>query len=583
MARGKFGTGRRWVRSGMAVLAVVGIAAPVVAQQVDVPGFRPGREPELLQPSQPQPKATLDLYVPEGGGGAAVPEAEGIQMHLTSLAIDGATVYPQAELAALYQPLLDKGDVTLADIYRLAEAITVKYRDDGYVLSRALVPAQKISGGAVRLTVVEGFVDRVSIEGDKLAEDAAIRPTLNDYLDKIKASRPARIQDIERYLLLINDLAGIRARSVIRPSPSGDLGASELVLVTEETPVDAQAILDNYGSKYVGPWELFAESNLNSPFGLGEKVTVRALTTQPISELKFTQGALSLPLGSEGLTLAGNVSYSDSHPGFLLAPLDVIARSLTAEGTLSYPLIRSRAQNLTVAGGYHYGRIATDVLNAPFSRENARSVFANATYDFADSWDGSNLLGLTVTQGLDWMNATGKNALYSARADAGANYTKFSGDILRNQQLDTNLTLVLSGQWQYSAVPLPSSQEFALGGKALGRGYDAGEISADSGIGGKIELRYGETVDTPSITSYAVYAFYDVGQVWSADPADRGTVNASHSIASTGLGAQAGLGDWANLKLEAAKPLTAVPAVQRQDKPAAWKDPRLFMTLSAHF
>src|SRR5690606_13126358 len=90
--------------------------------------------------------------------------AEQIRFRLTRLVVEGASVYSEAELAPLYADALGKV-VSLAVIYRIADSITAKYRSDGYVLSRAVVPAQRIDEGVVRIRVVEGFVNGIVIQG----------------------------------------------------------------------------------------------------------------------------------------------------------------------------------------------------------------------------------------------------------------------------------------------------------------------------------------------------------------------------------------------------------------------------------
>ena len=48
-------------------------------------------------------------------------------------------------------------------VYSLAQKITAKYGNDGYVLSRAIVPPQNLdpSGAIVTIEVIEGYVDKV--------------------------------------------------------------------------------------------------------------------------------------------------------------------------------------------------------------------------------------------------------------------------------------------------------------------------------------------------------------------------------------------------------------------------------------
>jgi len=83
---------------------------------------------------------------------------------LTSIKLEGVMVYTKTELQPLWQDFIGQ-EVSLADLQTVTIAITAKYRADGYILSRAIVPAQRISQGIVVLRVLEGFIHRVIIEG----------------------------------------------------------------------------------------------------------------------------------------------------------------------------------------------------------------------------------------------------------------------------------------------------------------------------------------------------------------------------------------------------------------------------------
>lgn len=98
---------------------------------------------------------------PEEPAGAA---GEGPCFVLVAVEIEGVTVYGPEDLRPLYQDLLGQ-EVTLDSVFALAEAVTAHYRNDRYTLSQAIVPPQTIRAGEVRLTVVEGFIDKVLIEG----------------------------------------------------------------------------------------------------------------------------------------------------------------------------------------------------------------------------------------------------------------------------------------------------------------------------------------------------------------------------------------------------------------------------------
>jgi len=145
------------------IFAVLAIAAvPVVAvAQVIPPSEQPGRQRERFeQPVVPQAQpGGVAISLPST---VAPPGAENIFIRVRGVHIIGSTVYTAEQLAALYADLIGQR-VSLAAIYELAQRITAKYGNDGYVLSRATVPPQQLDpkGAIVHIEVVEGYIDKV--------------------------------------------------------------------------------------------------------------------------------------------------------------------------------------------------------------------------------------------------------------------------------------------------------------------------------------------------------------------------------------------------------------------------------------
>jgi hemolysin activation/secretion protein len=62
----------------------------------------------------------------------------------------------------LYEEHIGK-DITLDFPWTLADAITSKYRDQGYFLTRAYVPEQDIKGGVITIKIIEGYIGQVDL------------------------------------------------------------------------------------------------------------------------------------------------------------------------------------------------------------------------------------------------------------------------------------------------------------------------------------------------------------------------------------------------------------------------------------
>jgi hemolysin activation/secretion protein len=257
------GRGRAVASRVLAALILICASSAALAQ---VPGGAlPGREREQLLPQQPAPRAQpggTPIALP---GGVAPPGAASTTLVLRKIVVVGATVYKSEDFAPLYEDLLGRR-VTLQAVYDVAQAITAKYGADGYVLTRAIVPPQELNpGGAiVRIEVVEGWIDEVEWPRERLAR---YRDFFTHYTAKITSERPINIRTMERYLLLANDLPGLKFNTSLKASKK-NRGASTLVVEVTEKWLDVTARVDNRGTKARGPVQYMISPTVNNLLGL---------------------------------------------------------------------------------------------------------------------------------------------------------------------------------------------------------------------------------------------------------------------------------------------------------------------------
>jgi len=118
---------------GLSLLLLAGgsFANPAVAQTTVVNPVPQGSPIPRVLPRAPPSVAPGTVTSPPSAPGAEVPNQP---VRVTSVGIDGATVYSQPELAQLTAGLVGPA-VPLARIDAARDAILQRYRADGYVLS----------------------------------------------------------------------------------------------------------------------------------------------------------------------------------------------------------------------------------------------------------------------------------------------------------------------------------------------------------------------------------------------------------------------------------------------------------------
>lgn len=529
------------------------VASGVALAQVNLPGtVQPGQIERRFQPPPP-PRSTLAPIVPAVPAERLAPAAaRKITLTLSSLQISGSTVYTEADLAPFYQPYLSK-QITVATLYEIADAITTKYRNDGYILSRAFVPRQTIKDGRVRIGVIEGYVDNVRFEGRPHG-----RPELFQYyIDEIVNSRPLQLSVLERYLLLAGDLAGLNVRSVFEPSPDKS-GAAALVVILTEKPVEAQLGLDNRGTKSLGPLELNLSGALNNALGLYERTALNVvLTPERVQDLQYYHLDHEETLNGEGTKFLSGFTYVRTDPGEILTPLDVQGRDTSFTLGISHPFIRSREQNLSSGLTFRYEDVTTDQLGIRTADDRIRSLDLNISYDFIDQWRGISQAILDLDHGLPFLGATPDSNPIPSRFAATTDFFKIAMHASRLQQLFYGFSVLSQVEGQYSPDSLVASEQFAFGGEPFGRGYDPAELTGDSGMAGSIELRYDPAIPVDFLSTAQFFTYYDAGEVFlHLHPAGPGSASAT----SAGLGVRLTPEPYLYASLEGDKPLSRIVA-----------------------
>jgi hemolysin activation/secretion protein len=533
------------------------------------------REAPLPPPSTPPPS----LEVEQPPAEQAPDSAANIPLKFESVTLVGMTVYTHGELDEYWRDRIGKQG-TLGDLFAIAGAITSRYRNDGYVLSRAVVPAQEIEDGRVTIRVIEGYVDKVVFEGD---DD---RPgLLRGYGEAITQARPVRVADLERYLLLIGDQPGATISSVLRPS-TDQTGAADLIIKVDREVMQNFATLDDRGTRFVGPLQATIGTRLNSLFGLADQTFLRAISTPiyPDELMAFDVNNL-IVLDSEGTTLGTTLNYARAHPGYTLrtpVDLNITSQAETIGFTLTRPIIRSRIENLrvtlqTVANNYK--TTSTNFDDSLLLRDKIRSLRLGAIWETVDTWRGANAIGLQASQGLDILGATPSGSEKLSRAAGRSDYTKVTLEASRLQSLGGNWTFNTAATSQYGFTPLLASEQLGLGGSQYLRAYDPSDIVGDSGVAAKFELQYGESVKQWYLQDYQLYSYFDVGGVWNHknQPADK-TPDAAIAI---GFGSRFSLGEWSSGYVEVSQPLMrSVPTQGTNDHN---HQPRIFFALIAKF
>lgn len=529
---------------GFFVLVVVSCNAKIAYAQ-SLPGSAdPGRilqdQAEQLRPLQEQDP----FFETEDAKSVAPSGADKLIFTLNSVQIEGLTAF---EIELLQKFYVDKvgQDIPASFIWELAAQITGLYRDEGYFLARAFVPAQKIDTGDIRIEIIEGYIADLEIEGtekESMIVDAIAR--------SIKEQRPIKIKHLESQLLRLGDLYGMKFDAVLSKKKDGQDGSVVLSLKQKKSDEPRLTIAaNNYGSRFVGPYRTgitYEDSIIDF-----NKTTVTISAALPEGdELRLASLNHRVQV-APSVELDFLISQTKSRPGFTLKQSDVESDSFSWGFGAQWTPLRQRDKNLKLFTRITGLNSNTDTLGVPFTRDRIRTIRAGGQYDFIDRFAGLNVLSLTISRGLRFLGASDEDDLNLSRSDASSNFTKIEASFNRQDFIADNMLLNLNVRGQLSSRSLFSSEEFGYGGINIGRAYDFSEITGDHGISALAELLYtGFKKQGP----YQIrpFIFYDFGKVWN----EGNVAVKSISGSSAGLGARIFGDNGLNLDATVAFPLT---------------------------
>ncbi|MEP7243430.1 MAG: ShlB/FhaC/HecB family hemolysin secretion/activation protein [Gammaproteobacteria bacterium] len=551
------------------VLACAVAASQSCWAQVAIP---PGLEPGQIQQQLRQlrmPAATSAPSAPRAPEQLAPPETDSLRFVLRDVQIEGVTVYANAELPKAFAPLIGK-EISVAQVFDVANQLTARYRGDGYILSQVLVPAQNIVDGHVKLIAVEGYVAAVDYRGD-VAQNAV----LDSYSLALRNARPLTASVLERYLLLMNDFSQTTARGTLVPATSA-AGAADLVVDFKREKARAAFDGNNRNSRSLGPWRASSDLEWDGAISSWDAVTLRA-GWSPHDELSYANLGYGAPLGTRGARWSVGATGVRSRPGIAanLAATDLKTESVSGLVQVSYPLLRSRSLNLQVRGALTSFDGQSEFSLGDVSDDRLRALRAGLSLDITDRWRGITILDAEYSQGLNGLGAREAGTAESplSRLSGRPDFSKLTLYAARLQSLGGRWSALLAVSAQRAFTTLLAPELFAFGGELMGRGYDAAELAGDSGESAKVELRYFATLSQWG--ALTPYAFFDAGRVQRRDP-----INESEHERASSLGA--GLrwtgpdGRW-NGFVELADPRNHVVAAEGN------RDARVFAGLQVSF
>lgn len=519
---------------------------------------------ELLpRPESPAPVAP-PIGIRESAAQVAAPGGPGFGV--TSVHIHGHSAFSTNELLTLVSDLPGLAR-TLADAQAAAQRITEHYRANGYPVARAYVPPQDVTSGQLRIEVLEGRIEKVTLKNDSRVSGGVVASSLHGMqAGDVIASAP-----IDRALLLWSDTPGVSAaRATLQPGEA--VGTSLLGIELDAAPlVQGSVVLDNHGSAYTGRVRVGGLLQLNSPLALGDRLGLSALTSG--RGLRHGRLAYDLPVGGAG-TRVGMVRHQTRYRlGGGFAALQASGVAHDTEVFASHPLWLTPTSrvNVTLSAEQQTLRDRIDIT-ASVTDKSIRSTRITLDGSWRDL-QGARLssANLQLVNGRLRIHSPASAAQDAVTAGTQGSFARLAWALGHLQRVGVETQVLISYGGQRANRNLDSAEKFAIGGPRAVRSYGSGD-EADLLT---LEWRRQFTAAVQGV------AFHDIGRVrFNRTPFDASAP--SHRTLSgvgIGLNAEASVaGTPVSLQTSLAWPLQGRPAQGAPVSRPAW-----WLTLAARF
>lgn len=373
------------------------------------------------------------------------------------------------DLMALIEQQKIRRGISVLELEEIASRVQAYYRDAGYFLAVAYLPAQQVDDGVVDIGVLPGVLGDVVVTG---ADQRELASRFSEVVGE-----PVTEESITRRVYLLNQIPGLKAQAAFEPG--SEVGETRLkVNVVEQRKWSGRAIADNDGDDATGKERLTLVGSWFNPRGVGDVLELGLLQT--VNPTNQTYGFVDYRTPIGGVRQAHIRASTNSFTSSDGVELD--GSGALFDVTTDLTLGRSRTSSLTAMLGVRHHRFRWD------GADDQRATFLSAGFHGHRIWDDRRVAaGFGVVADGGWFgNATfaGQDSTFWRLGVDG-----YAWRPLKIPGLPSEQKLVARLVGQLSGSQLPSSRRLALGGFSRVRGFERDAFLADRGAVLALELR----------------------------------------------------------------------------------------------
>ena len=411
------------------------------------------------------------------------------RLYVQGYTLIGVTRFSDAQLIEVLKPYSGR-ELDTEQLHQAADALMQHYRNSGYFAAKVFIPPQQVQDGLITLDVYEGHLETGGLEVENKGQRIDSQIVSEMLADRLSPEKPLHRQDMERVLLLVEDLPGVTVNSTLYPGQ--EVGTARLrTEVSDEPLLSGNIDFDNYGSEHSGRERLGTTLYLNSPSQTGDQLVTRLVTSGRDSNYAYL--TYLAPVSASGTRLGASLDYYDYKTDNIDNLGDAEGYASDLRLYLTHPLIRARHSNLNLRSELSHLRLVDDNDLEFNAIRHVDSLTLGLEGDEDHDWlaNGLTLYGLSLTAGQVDLRGNDNFSQYDRSGpgtDGGFFRTNLYLQRLQHLSGPWSLYARFGGQW--ASGNLDASQKYYLGGPTSLAGYPPGEVGGDSAVELHTELRY---------------------------------------------------------------------------------------------
>jgi hemolysin activation/secretion protein len=479
----------------------------------------------LPQPSE-QEQLLPPVQLPQSTLGEDDPNAK---FRVDRIEVIGSTVFKPEQFATITAPFVGR-EVTFAELLQVKDAISKLYTDQGYVTTGALITAQTVEVGVIKIQIVEGSLQEIKIVGNRRLRSQYIRDRI-----QIGASKPLNVPRlIEKLQLLRLDprIQNLSAELQMGVSPGTNILQVE---IQEADTFSLTTTLDNGRSPSVGSFRRGVDLQEANLLGFGDTLSVGYTNTDGSNTINLNY---TLPINAHNGTVSFGFNQGWSH--VIEEPfsvLDIQSNTKSYEFGYRQPLVQKPTQELAVGLSFSRQESQTELgLDniggfplSPGADANGKTKISALRFTQEYTQRSNKQVFAARSQfslGLDWFDANVNQDAPDSR------FFAWRGQAQWVRQFAPDTLFLARGDLQLATDALVPLEQFGLGGQQSVRGYRQDTLLTDNGMLFSAEFRLPILRASKLGGVLQLTPFIDVGKGWNT----KGENPSSSTLVGTGLG-----------------------------------------------